>query len=150
MNPVQRTSSARPSNLPVSVVPLTRVELNGLIITMRQASTPHSINVTMNPTQQQASPARSTLPVAVVPSASLAKTNGPPIGSCVPLAPNTRGLQNLRFWPAKRRFLGYVSKPEGRPACVGGYSDVWRCGVRFSTPSEGLPREVRPSTIVLH
>ncbi|KAG8947062.1 hypothetical protein FRC04_011242 [Tulasnella sp. 424] len=106
---------------------------------MSQASAPNSTNA-MN-AAQQASPARSTLSVAVVPTAS-DEPNGPPISSSLPLAPNTGDPQNLRFWPAKPCFSGWISRPEGKPSYVGGYSDVWRCGVQFSTPSEALPREV--------
>lgn len=139
MSPILHTSSAPPSSLPISVVPSTNVEPNGRINAMSQSSTPNFIDVVMNP--------HSTLPVVVVPPAC-AETNSSPIGSCLLLAPSTRGAQNLHSSPAKPCILGYISKPEGRPSCVGGYSDVWRCSVWFSTPSEALPREVSPSTTV--
>lgn len=46
------------------------------------------------------------------------------------------------FIPADPLLLGCVEEPKGSPLCAGGYSDVWRCKVRFSTPSEALPVEV--------
>lgn len=75
-----------------------------------------------------------------IPQKSFARSNLPVYSS--PLASSGRTPRELRFWPAKSSLLGRISEPDGRPSCVGGYSDVWRCGVRFSTASEALPTEV--------
>lgn len=58
-------------------------------------------------------------------------------------ASQAKPLRELRFWPTSPSFRGYVSEPEGRPVCEGGYSDVWCCDVRFCEPSEGLPTKAR-------
>ncbi|KAG9047869.1 copper transport protein ctr1 [Tulasnella sp. UAMH 9824] len=56
--------------------------------------------------------------------------------------PNVGALYETYFIPANPSLLGRVEEPKGSPVCAGGYSDVWRCSVRFSTQSEGLPAEV--------
>lgn len=56
--------------------------------------------------------------------------------------PHANGLQRRYFWPANPALLGYIKEPEGSLPVAGGYSDVWRCGVQFSRPSEALPTEV--------
>lgn len=55
---------------------------------------------------------------------------------------DAKGLQERYFWPAKPSFMGRIKEPDGKPAYGGGYSDVWQCQIRFSTPSETLPTKV--------
>lgn len=60
-----------------------------------------------------------------------------------------RALPARLFLPANPSLLGFIDEPKGRPLCSGGYSDVWRCDVRFSTPSKELPTEVSLCMIVM-
>lgn len=120
MNPIPRTSSA-PSKQPVALVPSTSIKPNHP--TGSQAPTLNPPNVDMNPLPQT----RSHQPVMTVPS---------------PLGSDASTPRKLRFWPAERSFHGCVSEPKGKPSCLGGYSDVWRCKIWFSTPSEAFPNEV--------
>lgn len=48
----------------------------------------------------------------------------------------------FRFLPTRPSFLGWVSEPKGDPDRCGGYSDVWKCCIRFCEPSDGHPIEV--------
>ncbi|KAG9037649.1 hypothetical protein FS837_001425 [Tulasnella sp. UAMH 9824] len=51
-------------------------------------------------------------------------------------------LSERHFIPSSPSLLGFIEEPKGRPLCAGGYSDVWRCNVRFQSPSEILPTKV--------
>lgn len=124
-SPVPQTSSAR-SNLSVAVVPSRSIEGDGL--TKSQASTLNLINEAGNPIPQP-SPTQRNHSVAVVP-------------------PPTPDSREIEFSPAKPSFRGYVSESKELPQYIGGYSDVRRCRVRFSAPSEVLPREVSPPAVV--
>ncbi|KAG8944672.1 hypothetical protein FRC04_001636 [Tulasnella sp. 424] len=48
----------------------------------------------------------------------------------------------LRFLSTEPSFRGYVSEPKGKPDRCGGYSDVWKCRVRFCEPTDLHPVEV--------
>lgn len=66
----------------------------------------------------------------------------PQMSAPVSRTPNVGALYETYFIPADPSLLGCVEQPKGSPVCAGGYSDVWRCSVRFSAQSEGLPAEV--------
>ncbi|KAG8921920.1 hypothetical protein FRC01_014735, partial [Tulasnella sp. 417] len=55
--------------------------------------------------------------------------------------PNADAFYSNDFIPTSSELLGCVEEPIGRPICAGGFSDVWRCNIRFWTPSEALPTE---------
>lgn len=120
MHPIPQTPVAR-SN-PVAVVPPASVEPTGP--TISQASTLSLTNGIIDP----------------IPQPSSSQLN--PSDCSTPPVCNASTPQELRFWPARSYLLGFISEPKGRPSCGGGYSDVWRCKARFSTPSEALPTEV--------
>lgn len=48
----------------------------------------------------------------------------------------------FHFWSTEPSLRGWVSEPKGDPDRCGGYSDVWKCGVRFCEPSNLNPIEV--------
>ncbi|KAG8941310.1 hypothetical protein FRC04_004629, partial [Tulasnella sp. 424] len=60
------------------------------------------------------------------------------------LPPSSSGpsRSEFRFLPTGPSFLGWVSEPKGDPDQCGGYSDVWKCFIRFCEPSNGHPIEV--------
>lgn len=48
----------------------------------------------------------------------------------------------FRFLSAEPSFRGWVSEPKGKPDRCGGYSDVWKCRIRFCEPTNLHPVEV--------
>lgn len=56
--------------------------------------------------------------------------------------PKANALCQPNFEPARPSFQGCVQNPEGRPCGAGSYSDVFRCRIRFVTPSKEHPTEV--------
>lgn len=105
------------------IMPFTNIQANDL--TRNRASKLDLTNFgAVNPIREALS-ARSRLPVVLPPPTY------DPITS-----------REISVSPAKPDFRGWISKPEGRPSFTGSYSDVWRCRVSFSAPSEALPQEV--------
>ncbi|KAG8917647.1 hypothetical protein FRC01_002313, partial [Tulasnella sp. 417] len=50
-------------------------------------------------------------------------------------------LHQPNFEPTRPSFRGYVKEPGGTPSAGGSYSDIWRCPIRFITPSKEHPTE---------
>ncbi|KAG9041668.1 hypothetical protein FS837_011902, partial [Tulasnella sp. UAMH 9824] len=61
-----------------------------------------------------------------------------------PLTPSPRpsAQSEFRFLSTEPSMRGWISESEGNPDRYGGYSDVWKCRVRFCEPSDLHPTEV--------
>lgn len=56
--------------------------------------------------------------------------------------PDANSSESIYFDAIHQSFLGCIEKPDGNPTFGGGYSNVWRCGVRFCVVAAALPSEV--------
>ncbi|KAG8898757.1 hypothetical protein FRC00_002337, partial [Tulasnella sp. 408] len=48
----------------------------------------------------------------------------------------------MNYLAVDRKLVGKVKKPQGTPFACGGFSDVYKCEVRFDAPDDGNPKKV--------
>ncbi|KAG9041215.1 hypothetical protein FS837_012541 [Tulasnella sp. UAMH 9824] len=48
----------------------------------------------------------------------------------------------MNYLAVDRKLVGKVKKPQGNPISCGGFSDVYKCEVRFDAPDDGNPKMV--------
>lgn len=71
-------------------------------------------------------------------------SGGPSLSNPVPThgaSPDTADGEWINYFPVDRNMVGKVKKPHGRAFC-GGYSDVYKCEVRFETYAATNPKIV--------
>ncbi|KAG9044056.1 hypothetical protein FS837_008836 [Tulasnella sp. UAMH 9824] len=73
-------------------------------------------------------------PPGVYPSSHLSPKRG--------ASPDSAEPDWMNYLAVDRKLVGKVKKPQGNPISCGGFSDVYKCEVRFDAPDDGNPKMV--------